>query len=56
MCIKRQGSVERQGRAKRMRGGDEATTSWTRGMGGHGATIGDGAMRGRDSGIWEVGA
>jgi hypothetical protein len=39
-----------------MSNGGDATTSWTRGTGGHGATRGDGAMRGRDAGIWEAGA
>jgi hypothetical protein len=46
--------VERQGRAKRMRGGGDATTSWTKSMGDHGMTRGAGAIRGKDTSRWEV--
>ncbi len=42
--------------AERMNGGGDATTSRTRGTGGHGATRGDGAKRGGDAGRWEAAA
>jgi hypothetical protein len=48
--------VERQGHAKRMSGRGDATTSQTRGMGGHGPMRGNGAMRGRDDGRLEAAA
>ncbi len=46
--------VERQGCAKRMSGGGNATTSRTSGKGGHGMTRGNGMMRGGDTGRWEA--
>ncbi len=41
---------------ERMTGGGNATTSWTRGAEGHGATRGNGKMRGRGTGRLEAAA
>jgi hypothetical protein len=43
---RRQRNNQPEGHAERMSGGGNATTSQTRGTGGHGATRGDGVMRG----------
>jgi hypothetical protein len=43
-----------EGHAERMSGGGNATTSRTRGTGGHGATRGNGVMICGDAGRWEV--
>jgi hypothetical protein len=44
------------GTPERMSGRGNATTSQTRGTGGHGATRGNGAMRVGDAGRWEAAA
>jgi hypothetical protein len=52
----RQRDNQTEEHAKRMSNGGDATTSRTRGTGGHGMTRGNGAMRGGDAGRWEAAA
>jgi hypothetical protein len=53
---RRQHNNQPEGHAKRMSNGGDATTSWTRGTGGHCTMRGNGAMRGGDAGRWEAAA